>query len=246
MGQVIFCSRGWYALWRAHKTSSRSRDCPSITAAESIASLRCEAPLSPVYGLLFDNVSGRLLLHDGAVVERLEPDGSLLTILGFGEYPDESTDGLSPVTCRMALCAAWLRDSMPQSLFGRCRIGPRLSGSRWMERCPRLRAAGSRLPGFRATVGRPPRTDLVLRAAWCSIPRATWISRSCIATASGRCLRPESCSTVYTLPAILANGFPQSVEGLAIDAGDNLYLTEWMGHTVLKLIAPTAPSRPRN
>src|SRR5438552_3360063 len=32
------------------------------------------APLNSVYGLLFDNVTGRLLFHDVTMVERVEPD----------------------------------------------------------------------------------------------------------------------------------------------------------------------------
>ena len=43
-------------------------------------------------------------------------------------------------------------------------------------------------------------------------------------------------STVYTLSSSSGAGLRQ-VEGLAIDPQDNLYLTEWLGHTVLK-IAP--------
>jgi hypothetical protein len=36
------------------------------------------APLSDVYGILFDKVTGRLLIHDVSTLFRLEPDGTLL------------------------------------------------------------------------------------------------------------------------------------------------------------------------
>src|SRR5277367_1436758 len=42
------------------------------------------APLGSVYGLLIDKQTGRLLFNDEALVLRLEPDGSLLTIAGLG------------------------------------------------------------------------------------------------------------------------------------------------------------------
>ena len=51
------------------------------------------APLNPVYGLLFDNVTGRLLFHDGTLVERVEPDGSLLALAGRGEPQDGDNGG---------------------------------------------------------------------------------------------------------------------------------------------------------
>ncbi len=48
------------------------------------------APLNGVYGLLFDKLTGRLLFHDGGLVERLEPNGTLLAIAGLGEDQDGS------------------------------------------------------------------------------------------------------------------------------------------------------------
>src|SRR5260370_39796387 len=49
------------------------------------------APLNFVYGLLFDHATGRLLFHDGTLVERVEPDGSLLALVGRGEPQDATT-----------------------------------------------------------------------------------------------------------------------------------------------------------
>ena len=59
-----------------------------------------------------------------------------------------------------------------------------------------------------------------------------------IAETSCDCIRQVSpagiISTVYTLSGSPGTGLGQ-VEGLSIDAQDNLYLTEWIGHTVLRI-----------
>src|SRR4051794_5621075 len=62
------------------------------------------APLNPVYGLLFDNVTGRLLFHDGTLVERVEPDASLLALVGRGEPQDGTTaDGTLASNLRISV-----------------------------------------------------------------------------------------------------------------------------------------------
>src|SRR5713226_2008141 len=66
-GQTIFTVAG---LPRNHRASVDGK--PALSA-----------PLNPVYGLLFDKLTGRLLLNDVQVVERLEPDGTLLALAGF-------------------------------------------------------------------------------------------------------------------------------------------------------------------
>src|ERR1700730_3036962 len=42
------------------------------------------APLNNVHGLLIDKVTGRLLFSDRSLVSRLEPDGTLLAVVGRG------------------------------------------------------------------------------------------------------------------------------------------------------------------
>src|SRR5690242_18258081 len=49
-----------------------------------------DAPLNNVYGLLLDR-SGRLLVHDEALVLRLESDATLLAVAGMGRTPDGET-----------------------------------------------------------------------------------------------------------------------------------------------------------
>src|SRR5437016_3144696 len=70
-----------------------------------------EAPLHRVYGLLLDRTTGRLLLHDEDLVERLEPDGS-------PAWADCRTTtwrmatsqmGRRPAISAWAFCAAWHR-----------------------------------------------------------------------------------------------------------------------------------------
>src|ERR1700694_1373453 len=51
------------------------------------------APLGPVYGLLLDKVTGRLLFHDESTVSRLEPDGSLTVLVGMGRGADGDRAG---------------------------------------------------------------------------------------------------------------------------------------------------------
>src|SRR5437764_80014 len=59
-----------------------------------------------------------------------------------------------------------------------------------------------------------------------------------IAETSCDCIRQVTpsgiISTVYTLSGSPGTGL-REVEGLSIDAQDNLYLTEWLGHTVLRI-----------
>src|ERR1017187_8670893 len=62
------------------------------------------APLNFVYGLLFDHVTGRLLFHDQTLVERVEPDGSLLALVGRGEPQDGSrADGTLASNLQIAI-----------------------------------------------------------------------------------------------------------------------------------------------
>jgi len=193
------------------------------------------AALSGVYGLLFDQLTGRLLLHDGALVERLEPDGSLLTLAGNGEYQDGSiADGTFASNLQTGVLRGMAQDAggnlyLADAGLGRIfRVTPRGIVSTFA-------GGGEKDPGFQSDGG--PAT-----AAQLASPRGMVFDSTGnldIAEIFCNCIRRVSpagiISTVYTLPAKLANGFPQQVEGLAIDAQDNLYVTEWMGHTVLKI-----------
>ena len=70
------------------------------------------APLNSVYGLLFDNATGRLLLHDGTLVERVEPDGSLLALVGRGEPQDATTaDGTLASNLQISILRGMAQDA---------------------------------------------------------------------------------------------------------------------------------------
>jgi hypothetical protein len=70
------------------------------------------APLSSVYGLLFDRRAGRLLFHDQTLVMRLEPDGSVLTVAGLGLFEDgDTSDGTLASFLRVALLRGMAQDS---------------------------------------------------------------------------------------------------------------------------------------
>src|SRR6266581_2037835 len=70
------------------------------------------APLNSVYGVLFDNATGRLLFHDGTLVERMEPDGSLLALVGRGEPQDGTTaDGTLASNLRIAVLRGMAQDT---------------------------------------------------------------------------------------------------------------------------------------
>src|SRR6478609_5684222 len=70
------------------------------------------APLDFVYGLLFDNTTGRLLFHDGALVERLEPDSSLLALVGRGQPQDGTTaDGTLASNLRISVLRGMAQDA---------------------------------------------------------------------------------------------------------------------------------------
>ena len=70
------------------------------------------APLDFVYGLLFDNATGRLLFHDGDVGGALEPDGSLLALVGRGEPQDGTTaDGTLASNLRISVLRGMAQDA---------------------------------------------------------------------------------------------------------------------------------------
>ncbi len=182
------------------------------------------APLNSVYGLLFDRATGRLLFHDETLVERLEPDGSLLALVGRGEPQDGVTAyGTLASNLRISILRGMAQDA---------------AGNLY------LADAGA---GMVYRVGQDGRVSVFAggpaAAAPLGSPRGMVFDSKGnldIAEASCDCIRQVSpagiLSTLYTVPGA-PGPTPVQVEGLGIDAQDNLYLTEWLGNTVLKIAA---------
>jgi len=193
------------------------------------------APLSYVYGLLFDKLTGRLLLHDEGLVSRLEPDGTLTAIAGMGRGIDGSiADGtlasaLRPMTFR----------GMAQDSTGALYIADAFAG-----RVYRIGLDGT-VTTF-AGGGTSQNDGGPSTGASVNSPRGLVFDSHGnldIAELYCHCIRQVSpagvISTLYTIPeSFLTNYF----EGLAIDSKDNLYASEFNGNAVLRIAADGSAS----
>ncbi|HLW79028.1 MAG TPA: hypothetical protein VKU44_05445, partial [Terriglobia bacterium] len=191
------------------------------------------APLSNVYGLLFDRSTGRLLFHDGELVERLEPDGTLLALVGRGEFQDASrAEGTLASTLQIGVLRGIAEDAAGNLYLADAGEG----------RVYRVAPDGT-VTTFAGGGTKPPSLSDggPATAAQVASPRGMVFDSKGdldIADAACNCIRQVSpagiISTVYTLPGSSGTVL-RAVEGLAIDAQDNLYLTEWLGGTVLQI-----------
>ncbi len=190
------------------------------------------APLYSVYGLLFDKLTGRLLLHDGSLVSRLEPDGTLLTIVGLGRGNDGTvTDG----TLASGLYGVVFR-GMTQDAAGALYLSDAANGRVYRVGLDGVvttfAGGGVNLPGPQSEGG------LATNASLTSPRGLVFDSHGNldVAEAYCHCIRRVSpagiISTVYTIPE---SDPVKYFEGLAIDAQDNLYAAEFAGSVVLKI-----------
>jgi sugar lactone lactonase YvrE len=188
------------------------------------------ADLGSVYGVLIDKTTGRLLLNDQALVSRLEPDGTLLALVGSGTYPPIQFN-TTPLLGSTLMPAVWR--GMAQDSSGALYLAD-AGGSRIYR--VGLDGAITIFAGFTPQsplnqVGISPR-GMVFDSK----------GKLDFADAYCNCIRQVSpvgtMSTFYTLPSSNPYGGPNvGFEGLTIDSSDNLYFTEWQGHRVVKVSA---------
>jgi trimeric autotransporter adhesin len=202
------------------------------------------APLGSVYGLLIDKTTGRLIFNDQLLVLRLEPDGSLLTLAGNGTggysmaplAPLSGGSGSSMLASALTV-SVWR--GMAEDSSGALYLSDAGAG-RVYKVTPAgivttFAGGGSLPPGAQSDGG--PATSAALIS-----PRGLMFDSKGnldIAEVFCSCIRrvtPEGIiSTVYTLPLPPLGGEIPNIEGLAIDSQDNLYFTEWFGHTVQRV-----------
>ncbi|MCU1233779.1 MAG: repeat containing protein [Candidatus Solibacter sp.] len=199
-----------------------------------------QAPLAQVYGLLTDRVTGRLLIHDQILVERLEPDGTLLSMAGDGvstAFDGSTADGIPTSALRIGILRG-----MAQDATGALYLGDALFGL--IFRVARdgtvTRFAGGDIPALPVSDGIPARNVAL------GSPRGmVFDSKGNLdfADSNCRCIQRVDTagliSTVYTLPPSATLTY---FEGLAIDARDNLYAAEFAGHQVMKIAADGSPT----
>ena len=202
------------------------------------------APLNSVYGLLLDKITGRLLFNDEFLVLRLEPDETLLALVGTGPIltPQPQLAGagapaslpasfLNPAAFRGmaqdATGALYLSDADGQRVY---RVA--LDGT-----VTTFAGGGILPPGYQSDGG--PATAALLES-----PRGlVFDSKGNLDIAEVFCncivqVTPGGIiSTLYTAPPSSTQGRVPNIEGLTIDAQDHLYFTEWFGNVVVKVSA---------
>jgi len=203
-----------------------------------------KAPLGAVYGLLIDKISGRLIFNDELLVERLEPDGSLLALVGTGAF-NTPPPLPSAATLASALGIEVLR-GMAQDASGVLYLADAEAGRVYRVALDgtvtTFAGGGSQPPGFQSDGGPATAASLVS-------PRGLVFDSKGnldIAEVYCNCIRRVTpggiISTVYTLPPSNVRGRLPNVEGLAIDKQDNLYFTEWFGNVLVKLAPDGSPA----
>lgn len=197
------------------------------------------APLGYVYGLLFDKLTGRLLLHDEGLVFRYEPDGSLLSLVGIGRGAREgaNTDGTLASALNVGAFRGMVQDATGALYISDAALG-RVYHIGLDGVVTTFAGGGSAYPESASDGGRA--TDAALPS-----PRGLVFDSHGnldIVEAYCFCIRRVNpsgiISTVFKLPQ--EPGFFQYFEGLAIDSKDNLYATEYRGSAVWKITADGA------
>lgn len=200
------------------------------------------APLGSVYGVMIDKPTGRPLFNDEALALRFEPNASLLTVAGMGLFtiPPPQEAGVTPLASLPAsfLNPAVLR-GMAEDSAGALYLSDAGAGRVYRVALDgtvtTFAGGGVQPPGFQSDGG--PATEASLIS-----PRGLVFDSKGnldIAEVFCNCIRQVTpsgiISTVYIAPPPAPSVFVRNLEGLAIDAQDNLYFTEWFGHVVVKV-----------
>jgi sugar lactone lactonase YvrE len=205
------------------------------------------ASLGSVYGLLIDNATGRLIFNDEDLVLRLEPDGSLVTVAGSGSFKIPPLGaGLFPGTSLASILPIGVLRGMAQDAAGALYLSDAGYGRVYRVgtdgTVTTFAGGGTTQPGFQSDGG-------LATLAVVSSPRGLVFDSKGnldIAEVFCSCIRrvtPDGIiSTVYSLPPIPPGMRLPNIEGLAIDAQDNLYFTEWFGNVVVKVPADGSPA----
>ena len=196
------------------------------------------APLFYVYGLMRSPSSGRLILHDQATIESIQPDGTILAIAGgFNPTDGSMADG----TPGSAFTFGVLR-GMAEDRAGALYVADATAGK--VYRIGRDGMVTTFAGGGDRTLPANGDGGPAARAALYSPRGLAFDSKGnlYIADAVGRSIRRVTpggiISTFYALPATPAvfdhiRPFPY-IEGLAIDSHDNLYAAVYSGDQVLR------------
>lgn len=197
------------------------------------------APLGSVYGLLIDKITGRLIFNDELLVMRLEPDRTLLTLAGAGPFMTpgrQLTEGSGLASFLNFDVIRGMAQDAKGALYVSDAIGGRVYRIAPDGTVSIYAGGGMQPPGFQSDGG--PATAALLQS-----PRGLAFDSKGnldIAEVYCNCIRqvtPDGIiSTLYTLPPSTTPFLLRNIEGLTIDAHDNLYFTEWTGNVVVKLV----------
>jgi sugar lactone lactonase YvrE len=199
------------------------------------------APLNSVYGLLIDKITGRLLFNDEVLVLRLEPDGTLLALAGRGPNREQQFRRVTTGSTLASILSVDLFRGMAQDATGLLYLSDVGAGRVYRVASDgtvtTFAGGGTQPPGFQSDGG------LAIAAQLASPRGLVFDSKGNldIAEVFCNCIRQVTpggiISTLYTLPSLSPFNRIVNVEGLAIDAQDNLYFTEWLGNLVVKVAA---------
>jgi NHL repeat len=182
-----------------------------------------DAPLGATYAVIRDRITGRLLIHDQSLVERIEPDGTLLAFAGNGRTngaEGDVADGTPASNLRISILRGMTQDA---------------TGNLYLSDAGAGRVFRVALDGTVTTfAGGNPAISVPM-----SSPRGLAFDSQgnlYIAEVGCQCIRRIDTAGIATTLYVLPPTQPfLYFEGLAIDSADNLYAAVYSGHRILKI-----------